>query len=321
MPIAADSIHTPAPNNDGKSTPLAHARISGIARFWLRTLFWLTRHAQWLLRILMPPGVWVTARYSPKVRRATFANARRILGPDTSDARCTLFAENVVRSFINFVFDIGKCSGMTAQQLHEQIEGVEGRDAYLAHRSAGGGAIIATAHMGSFEVGLAALADVEKHIHVVFKRDAMDGFETLRRTLRETLGVHEAPIDDGWETWMRLRDALEQNHVVVMQADRAMPGQKSQAVPMLGGHVNLPLGPIKLAQISGSPIVPVFTRRTASGRCRVFASDPIRIDPNAALIDGVHPALLQIGKAIEKFIAADPEQWLVLDPAFVEDAI
>lgn len=209
---------------------------------------------------------------------------------------------------------------MTAAELHGQIESVEGRDAYVAHRKTGGGAIIATAHMGSFEVGLAALVDVEPNIHVVFKRDVLDGFESIRRALRTTLGVKEAAIDDGWETWMRLRDALENDQVVVMQVDRAMPGQKAQAVPMLGGHVLLPLGPVRLAQISGSPIVPVFTVRTAAGRCRVFAEAPIHVDPDAVLIDGVHPALLQLGKAIEKYVAAYPEQWLVLNPAFVEDA-
>jgi lauroyl/myristoyl acyltransferase len=291
------------------------------AGFWLRVLFWLARHATWLLMILKRPGIWATVRFSHKVRRATFANARRISGPDLSDARCVAFARGVVGSFFDFVVDVGRCSGMAAPQLHAQIESVSGREAYVAHRQERRGAIIATAHMGSFEVGLAALVEVEKHIHVVFKRDPLDGFESIRSNLRATLGVDEAAIDDGWDTWMRLRDALENDHVVVMQADRAMPGQKSQAVKILGGHVLLPVGPLKLAQISGSPIIPVFTVRVAPGRIRVFAEAPIYVDADALLVDGVHPALLQLGKVIERYVAAYPEQWLVLDPAFVEDAL
>jgi len=316
-PIAIDDIRTPPPvcHSTPRSRNLRHA----IADFWLRLLFGLARNAPWILRTFKRPGVWATVRFSQKVRRATFANATRILGRDISARRRDAFATAVVGSFFDFVVDVGRSSAMTAVQLHAQIESVEGRDAYVAHRQAGGGAIIATAHMGSFEVGLASLVDVEPHIHVVFKRDSQDGFESIRRALRTTLGVHEAAIDDGWETWIRLRDALESNHVVVMQIDRAMPGQKAQAVPILGGHVLLPIGPVKLAQISGSPIVPVFTVRTATGRCRVMAEAPIRVDSDAALIDGVHPALLQLGKVIEKYIAAYPEQWLVLDPAFVED--
>jgi lauroyl/myristoyl acyltransferase len=106
-----------------------------------------------------------------------------------------------------------------------------------------------------------------------------------------------------------------------MQADRAMPGQKAQAVPMCSGHVLLPLGPFKLAQISGSPMIPVLTVRTKAGRCRLFAEAPIHVDPSAELIDGVHPALLQLAKVLEKYISAYPDQWLVLDPAFIEDAV
>ncbi len=288
----------------------------------LGCVFFLARRAPWLLRAIRPIGVWGAMRFSTSVVRGTSANARRILGAGISAARQRAFGAAVVRSFYNFVMDVGQSSGMTAEQLHERIAGVEGREAYVEERRRrGGGAIILTAHMGSFEVGLAALAAVEPVIHVVYKRDAMDGFETVRRELRKTLGVREAAIDEGWDTWMGLRDALERNEVVVMQADRAMPGQKAQAVPMFGGHLMLPIGPVKLAQISGSPLVPVFAVRTNDGRCRLFAEPAIEVDPEAELVDGVHPALLEVGKVIEKYVRAYPEQWLVLEPAFVEDAI
>ncbi len=210
---------------------------------------------------------------------------------------------------------------MTTADLRGRIESIDGRDAYVDFRKRGGGAIIVTAHMGSFEVALAALAEVEPDVHVVFKRDAVDGFETIRRNLREHLGIHEAAIDEGWTTWIGLRDALERNHVVVMQGDRAMPGQKSQAVPILGGHLALPLGPVKLAQITGSPIIPVFAIRQPSGRCRLVAETPIHVQTEIPALSGIDPTLWQIGKVLEKYLGTYPEQWLVLEAAFVEDAL
>ncbi len=294
---------------------------AGISKTGLRIFFFLAQRAPWVLQLLRPAGIWLAIRCSRKIRESTAANARRIFGPQTTHAEERQFAHGVVGHFYDFVVDVAKSGRMTPKQLRERIETIEGREAYLEHRKQGHGAIILTAHMGSFEVGLAALADVEQNIHVVFKRDAMDGFESVRTALRTNLGVHEAAIDDGWDTWMNLRDALEQNHVVVMQADRAMPGQKAQALPMLNGHLMLPLGPLKLAQISGSPLVPVFTVRTPGGGCKLFAEKPVYVDPHAELIHGIHPALLEVGKVIEKYIAAYPEQWLVLDRAFVEDAV
>jgi KDO2-lipid IV(A) lauroyltransferase len=205
--------------------------------------------------------------------------------------------------------------------MRSRIDGVDGHDHYVAARKLGRGAIILTAHMGSFELGLAALTAIEPKVHVVFKRDTEDGFETIRQNLRHKLGVIEAPIDDGWTIWIKLRDALRADQVVILQGDRAMPGQKSQPVPVAGGHVALPLGPLMLAMASEAPIVPIFTLATAPGRCRVFVEDPIIIDPQAEPVDGVHPSLLKIGKVIEKYVVAHPDQWLVLDRAFVEDAV
>jgi len=275
----------------------------------------------WLARLLKRWAARTAIRYSEKALQAAIANGRRLISPNLSEMDCREYGRSVVRRFIDFVIDIGISQGQTPAQMRTRIDGVDGHDQYVAARKLGGGAIILTAHMGSFELGLAALTAIEPNVHVVFKRDAQDGFETIRQNLRRTLGVQEAPIDDGWTTWIKLRDALRANHVVILQGDRALPGQKSQPVPIAGGHVALPLGPLMLAIASGAPIVPIFTLATAPGRCRVYVEPAICVDPDAPTVDGVHPALLQIGKVIEKYIVAHPDQWLVLDRAFVEDTL
>lgn len=283
---------------------------------WLVTLFWCARHAPWLVLILSRPTKYVTARYSRMVIDATHANARRILGEDITLDQQQDFARRVVGRFCDFVLAVGQSAGKSASQLRSRIESIEGKEAYLARRQRGGGAIIVTAHMGSFELGLAALTEVEKEIHVIFKRDAFDAFESLRRQLRETLGIHEAAIDDGWKTWMNLRDALLADHVIVLQGDRAMPGQKSEVVPFLGGHLRLPLGPLKMALASGSPIIPIFTVMSRWDRCKVFIEPAIEVD-SADQTRALHA----MASSIEKFVKQYPDQWLVLNPAFVEDEI
>jgi KDO2-lipid IV(A) lauroyltransferase len=310
---------------DTPSAPAAKSEpglpaVGAASRAWLRLLFWLARRAPALTRMLKRPVAWAAVRCSGKIRRGVYANARRIFGPDTTDVQCAAVARQVVGNFYDFVVDVGRAGAISPGRLRAGIESIEGHDRYLAARSQGGGAIVLTAHIGSFEVAMAALRDLEPRIHVVFKRDGMDEFETIRRALRQRLGVLEAPIDDGWETWLRLRDALASNDVIVMQGDRAVAGQKAQMVPILGGHLRLPLGPFKLAQLSRSLIIPVFAVRSASGRCRLCVEEPIRVELNMDGVDGVPPALLAWGRVIEKYLAAYPQQWLVLERAFVEDA-
>jgi len=150
----------------------------------------------------------------------------------------------------------------------------------------------------------------------VFKRDP-SRFEQVRSALRRRLGILEAPVDEGWGLWVRLRDALRRDEVVMVQADRVMPGQKGLKVPFLHGHVMLPSGPVKLALASGAPIVPIFSLRGSRGRLRIRIEEPILAGPSDA---SPHPALLRLAGVLEKYVRAYPEQWLMFQNAFCEDA-
>jgi len=250
-------------------------RYTAAADFWLNLLFWQARSAPIIGSIAKPIGIRLAWRCSEHVRTVTSLNARRIFGPEISARQTHAYAKGMLSHFFDFVCEVGKCVGLSDQQLREQVESVSGQDAYDAARSAGKGAIIATAHMGSFEAAAAALLEREKKVHVVFKRDDMSRFEQVRSALRKRLGVIEAPIDDGWTVWLRLRDALMRNEVVMLQADRVMPGQKGCPLPFLHGHVELPTGPIKLALASGSPVVPIFALRAKSGRMHINIEPPM----------------------------------------------
>ncbi|MFQ5495096.1 MAG: hypothetical protein ACE5EX_06910, partial [Phycisphaerae bacterium] len=109
------------------------------------------------------------------------------------------------------------------------------------------------------------------------------------------------------------------NEVVLIQGDRVMPGQRGVVVPFLGGHVLLPTGPVKLAMISGSPIIPIFSVRTRVGRCRVVIDEPIDAGKQPGPVTGDHPAMRSIAAAIERQVSAHPEQWAVYQRAWLED--
>ncbi|CAN5433056.1 N/A [soil metagenome] len=295
--------------------------VAGVAGFGLTALFFIAARAPWVLRLIRPIAVRLAITFSKTISPNLSDNARRIFGRELSPREHRAFVRAVVANFYDFVIDVGRSSRQSAQQLLDRIESVEGIEGFHTARARQRGALFVTAHMGAFEVGLAALRQWEPKVHVVFKRDPFSGFERIRTRVREMLGVIEQPIDDGFTSLVRLRDALNANEVVVMQADRAMPGQRSQAVPFLYGHLCLPLGPVKLAQLTGSPIIPVFLVRGHCGGFCVHLADAIDVDPAADVVDGIDPALRAIGRTIESFVARFPEQWLVLNRVFVEDAV
>ncbi|MBC7835819.1 MAG: lysophospholipid acyltransferase family protein [Phycisphaerales bacterium] len=281
--------------------------------------FWLAAHAPRIVRGIQPLATCLVPLVSGTARAQTRRNALRIFGRALGRPEQRAFTRDVVNSFYEFVIDIGQSSRESVDQLLARIERVEGEGAYRSLRIQGRGTVLVTAHMGSFEVGLAALKRVEQRVHVVYKRDVTRTFESMRAKMRQTLGIIEAPIDGGLSTWMSLRDALLNGDVVVMQADRAMPGQKSAVVPFLHGHLRIPTGAVRLARLTGSPIVPVCTVRLASGRFAIHLHPAIEPGRSGDIPDSNDPTVLAVGKAIESMVATNPTQWLVLGAAFEED--
>ncbi len=226
----------------------------------------------------------------------------------------------MITNFIRFVCDVSRGSRRTVRELqNDQVASVEGAAHYEEAKALGRGLIVATAHLGSFEVGMAELLRKEPRLHVVFQRDPVILFERMRHRLHQRLGVIEAPVDDGWEVWIRLREALERGEAVAMQADRVMPGQKGAWVPFAGGHIALPLGPVKLAKLTGAPILPVFAPVEADGRVRLVIEPAIVVDEIVA--PGQTPAaLIQLAQTLERFVLKYPDQWLVLFEAWQQDA-
>ena len=284
---------------------------------WLGPFFSLAGTFPEIAKTLRPVACAAVPILSSSVRRATALNAARIFGRTLGAAEQRRFARAVVGSFFDFVLDVARSSRLSPEELASLVDDVQGLEAYRAARSRGTGAVLVTAHLGTFEVGLATLVREERRVRVVFKRDPSPSFERLRSRLHKSLGVIETPIDEGIDCWLALKDALEHNEVVVMQGDRAVPGQRSAVVPFLHGHLRLPTGPVRLAQMTGAPIVPVFAVPTTHGTFKVLLKDPIDV-PALGSVDAQTIALHQLASAMAAVVAAHPHQWLAFEPLFHE---
>lgn len=290
-----------------------------MAHFWITLFIRLSRSSPGLMRAIRPLGVRIAWWSSRPSREGTIANARWLLGPASGPRERRALGMAVMRSFYDFLLDLGRCGGMSVEELTREAESVEGLKEYREIRALGRGAIIVTAHLGSFEVGAAGLRKHEPRVHVVFRRDPMDLFESLRSEQRRRLGVMEAPVDEGWMVWVRLRDALLADEVVMMQGDRLMPGQRGMNVPFLGGHIAVPTGPARLALATGAPIIPVFSIRGSSGKIRIVLEDAVFVLPEPGPGEAVERATLAVSRAIERHVAANPAQWLMIRPVWRED--
>ena len=291
---------------------------SGLARAWLAALFWNAAHAPGLIRRLRPAILTLAWRCSPGLRRGPRANAARLLGPASTPGERERLARAVASHFLDAVVEMGANRARAPSDLLARLGRVDGEEAYRALRARRRGAILVTAHLGHFETAIAMLARVEPRIHVVFSRDESMLFERLRARQHARLGVLDAPVNDGLEMWVRLRDALDADEVVLMQGDRVMPGQPGARVPFLGGHLRLPLGPVKLARLTGAPLIPVFAVADDDGRIRIAIEPPIDLG-DGPVRGQDDPALARLASVIEEYVRRYPDQWMCLHPALCED--
>lgn len=277
----------------------------------------LMRRAPAFARAIRPTIVRAVWWSVPRWRRSLVANARMVLGPDASDADLRSHGLAVLDGMQRFIEEVVSGSDETTADLVGRLRRFRGLHAFIEARERRRGLIMVSIHMGPFETALAVLRLFEPDVHVVFARDRLRRFEGIRSRLRDRLGVIEAPVEDGVAMWTSLSEALARDEAVLMLGDRVQPGQPGVAVPFLGGLARLPTGPVKLAMISGAPIVPTYCWRDGDG-VSIRIERPIIVEPGYERDLANHPAMAALVASMERAIRERPREWLAVHRVWPE---
>lgn len=257
-------------------------------------------------------------RWSPPVIGAAIALAmpdlRRRVSEQLARARGRVGtlrdAFDVARTFANFasclteVLSTGSKNGLPPEATVRTSPCV---DALL---SADGGIIFATAHTAGWEsLGALLARRHNKRVMVVMQRERDEGARELQDALRQVpaglqiLHVGENPLES-----LPLVRHLREGGVVALQIDRVPPGMSGRSVRLFGKPGAIPRGPLLLAQLTGAPIVPVFSARAGHRRYAVHVSEPILV-PRRAEARAIDTAAQRIADALSEFVSAHPTQW------------
>ncbi|RPG16160.1 MAG: hypothetical protein CBB69_009265 [Phycisphaera sp. TMED9] len=295
--------------------------VSKIERLAVSSLLQGYARAPGVMHRIRPLMVRQTWRRAPVWRKALRENGRIILGPEADDARLDAYGLGVLEHMQRYMEGLVIASRSNPEKLLERIDTVEGLTdfrEYFQDRKRRG-LILLSIHMGEFEP---AAAFMSRHapVHVLYRRDRIKTLESIRSRARGLLGVIGHAVDDGLGAWMQLRDALEQGEVVALLGDRVQPGQTGTFMPMFGRQMEIPVGPFKLAQATGSRLVPVFNWWLPDGRLGMRMEAPIDVDGDLRRDPGANPAMRRWVELVEARIRAMPEQWLNVHPVWRGDA-
>ena len=277
------------------------------ALFWRRLAHWgASKGPEWWVHYSPPVFGWAAAALVPSARRAVVRNLRRIRGPVsvTKDAR------EVLKTFSNYASCLAEVLSNDAEGGPRQPATRINREKHVHDaRARGRGIIMVTAHTGGWEtVGPALSRDQGLPIMIVMRPEADGRAQTLQDDARRRAGVVIVHAGEDPLASLPLLRHLRAGGVVALQLDRVAPGMRTREVDLLGERTLIPEGPLKLAQVSGAPLLPVFCAREAY-RSYVIELYESRVVPRHATDAELGAVAQHLANSLGEYLREHPTQW------------
>ena len=237
-------------------------------------------------------------------RNAALDNYAAALGRERSDPEVARVARSAFQNYGRVLMDFLLLGSLTPQELMARmsVDGLEHLDAGLAR---GKGVIMATPHMGSWD--MAGSYALGYRISAVAERFPGSLNEAVVAT-RQRFGLNVIML--GRSAVRGITEALQANGGVALLCDLEQgPGL---TVSFFGRRATVPGGPAAFALKTGASLVPACQYASAPGRYHVH------LDPPLAVREGdTKESLMQaVINRFEDFIKERPDQWYAFRPMF-----
>ncbi len=258
------------------------------------------------------PAVQGSYLVMPAKRRSSNANFGRVLGLPPDDPRVRRLALRAYREYATYIVELMRLPSRPADELADSIEGDGIERLVSIWRESGQPVIVVAGHVGNNEAIAAAIAGHGYPANAVADDTSFpELFEFLRRQ-REAWGVRIIP----WRNLRELFAVLRRKEILALLIDW---GYHDDGIPVrLFGHwTTLPAGPATLAAKTGAIIAPLTIRRTTSGRFRIELYETFTVASSEPA--DLQRATQRIADALERAIAAAPDQWYSFKPMWPQD--
>jgi phosphatidylinositol dimannoside acyltransferase len=226
------------------------------------------------------------------------------------------------RVFHNFAWTL---TDSAVHRIHQtrfdcELNGANIFDELLAAR----GAIVLTAHMGSYDLGAALFAEqFQREMRMVRAPESDEASAQHVDLALKQAGAGSVKVDysgAGDALSLDLLNALRRGEIISIQGDRAVENVSSAQAQLFGHEVSLPSGPFVLALIAPAPIYPLFVVRTGYRKYRIIVREPIVCPRTARSRDeDLAEAMAEWSRVLERMINEHWAQWYAFTPIFASD--
>ena len=248
----------------------------------------------------------------PAKRRAADINYARVLRIEPGDPRVRRLARRAYRTYARYLTELMRLPERPIEEVYALVEAEGIEELAAAWRASGRGIIVTIPHIGNNEAAAAGLVNLGLPIAGLADDSAFPELLELLTRQREAWGVRTIY----WRNIREIFGVLRRGEILVLLIDW---GYRHDGIPvrLFGRWTTLPAGPATLAAKTGVPILPVAVRRMEDGRYRLTHDELIEPASNGPA--DLQRATQRIADALERAIAAAPEQWYSFKPMWPAD--
>lgn len=275
---------------------------------------WTPRGARYAIGSAASSAVYLGWR---EKRLVTQQNMSKVLGLPVSDPRVRHAASASWSNYGRTASDLLYFPHMNMDQVEAQLtdltDGATWQERAQQALTPGKGAVVATAHFGSWDMAgaivarsfsMSAIADTFKDPRV---NDLLQGHRIAKK-----VGI--IPVEVAAR---RVLQDLRKNMLVAIVVDRPMTKETGIEVSFFGHKTYVPAGPAALALKAGATIIPGFVWYNRNNTFSVRAFDPIFPQPCKTQEERAREVarLTQcIYNCLEEIIREWPTQWFMFRP-------
>lgn len=286
--------------------------------FWRQLLRWgVLNMPLWIEPSILATWSVVFLLWGPG-RRGVMTNLKHVLPGSTAIGnffRC-------YRVFWNFANVIADNVRFKELRVGPDWE-FHGSEHFNQLQSHPGGAIILTAHMGSYDLGAHLFAEISERQILMVRAP-----ETDPETRKYEEELHDRTVPDALkidfstrasELALDLLHALQRGEIIAIQGDRVTPGISTLSATLFGAKTQFPAGPFALAMAARVPVYPLFIMRMGRRRYRLVVGKPFEVQRSRDRAAAFQPALAEWTHELERVLREAWFQWFAFQP-FADEA-
>jgi predicted LPLAT superfamily acyltransferase len=179
---------------------------------------------------------------------------------------------------------------------------------YLENIIAGGkGGILISAHLGNYELAGYYFKRLPVKVNIVMVDQEHQQIKQYLESVMQGRNLNIIAIKDDFSHIYEISNALKNNELVAIHADRYVQGSKTITGKLLGEEANFPIGPFVLATIFKVPVSYVFCFKETAKHYHLYATPPKEYTTNKQV--AIPQALNDYITELEARVKQYPEQW------------